>query len=75
MSSTRDVLYAVRDQIAWITLNRPEAINAVRNSLEMDLPAGLRAEADRAALITSTEDRVEAGKAFREKRRPVFKGR
>ena len=51
------------------------AKEAVRNSLEVDLPAGLRAEADLAALITSTEDRIEAGKAFREKRKPAFKGR
>lgn len=51
------------------------AKEAVRNSLEMDLPAGLRAEADLASLVTSTEDRIEAGKAFREKRKPEFKGR
>jgi enoyl-CoA hydratase/carnithine racemase len=48
---------------------------AVRGSLETDLPTGLRIEADLGALIASTEDRVEAGKAFREKRKPVFKGR
>ena len=48
---------------------------AVRNSLDTDLPTGLRVEADLATLISSTEDRVEAGKAFREKRKPVFKGR
>ena len=51
------------------------AKEAVRGSLDTDLPAGLRVEADLAALITSTEDRIEAGKAFREKRKPVFKGR
>jgi enoyl-CoA hydratase/carnithine racemase len=48
---------------------------AVRESLEMDLATGLKMEADFSALIASTEDRVEAGRAFREKRKPVFKGR
>ena len=48
---------------------------AVRNSLETDLPTGLRIEADLSTLIASTEDRVEAGAAFREKRKPNFKGR
>ncbi len=48
---------------------------AVRGSLETDLPTGLRIEADLGTLIASTEDRVEAGKAFREKRKPNFKGR
>lgn len=48
---------------------------AVRGSLDTDLPTGLRIEADLGTLIASTEDRVEAGKAFREKRKPVFKGR
>ncbi len=48
---------------------------AVRGSLETDLPTGLRIEADLSTLIASTEDRVEAGKAFREKRKPDFKGR
>ncbi len=51
------------------------AKEAVRGSLDTDLPAGLRIEADLAALVSSTEDRIEAGKAFREKRKPVFKGR
>ncbi len=48
---------------------------AVRGSLETDLPTGLRIEADLSTLIASTEDRVEAGAAFREKRKPNFKGR
>ncbi len=48
---------------------------AVRGSLDTDLPTGLRIEADLSTLIASTEDRVEAGKAFREKRKPEFKGR
>ena len=48
---------------------------AVRGSLETDLPTGLRMEADLSALIASTEDRLEAGAAFREKRKPNYKGR
>lgn len=48
---------------------------AVRGSLETDLPTGLRIEADLSTLIASTEDRIEAGAAFREKRKPKFKGR
>lgn len=48
---------------------------AVRGSLDTDLPTGLRIEADLSTLIASTEDRVEAGAAFREKRKPEFKGR
>ena len=48
---------------------------AVRGSLETDLATGLRIEADLSTLIVSTEDRIEAGAAFREKRKPKFKGR
>ena len=48
---------------------------AVRGSLDTDLASGLRIEADLSTLIASTEDRIEAGTAFREKRKPLFKGR
>lgn len=48
---------------------------AVHSSLDTELATGLRVEADLSALIASTEDRIEAGKAFREKRKPDFKGR
>ena len=48
---------------------------AVRASTDLDLAAGLRLEADLAALLQSTEDRIEAGAAFREKRKPRFKGK
>ena len=48
---------------------------AVRGSLETDLSTGLRLEADFSTLIASTEDRKEAGAAFREKRKPKFVGK
>jgi enoyl-CoA hydratase/carnithine racemase len=48
---------------------------AVRASTDLDLASGLRLEADLSSLIQSTEDRVEAGAAFREKRKPRFKGK
>jgi enoyl-CoA hydratase/carnithine racemase len=48
---------------------------ALHASTDLDLAAGLRLEADLSALLQSTEDRIEAGTAFREKRKPRFKGR
>jgi 1,4-dihydroxy-2-naphthoyl-CoA synthase len=47
----------------------------VRGGLDTDLPTGLKLEADLGALIASTEDCVEARKAFREARKPNFNGR
>jgi len=56
-------------------LSAPLVKEAVRGSLETDLPTGLRLEANFSTLIASTEDRKEAGAAFREKRKPKFKGK
>lgn len=36
---------------------------------------GMQFEADVRALLLGTEDRREAGRAFREKRKPIFKGK
>jgi len=46
---------------------------AARKGLELELGAGLRLEKDLFALLLTTEDRLEAAVAFREKRAPVFK--
>src|SRR5512134_452463 len=32
-----------RDGVAWVTLNRPDAINAINNAMRRELPAALRA--------------------------------
>lgn len=56
------VLFEVRDRVAWITLNRPDQLNAVDTRMMADLRAAFdRAEADvevRAAVLTG------AGRAF-----------
>lgn len=43
------------------------AKEAVRSSLDLPLEAGLRLEADLAALLTNSEDRLERADAFRER--------
>jgi len=48
---------------------------AMRKGTDPLFATGMKLEADLLALLLSTEDRREAGAAFREKRKPVFKGR
>jgi enoyl-CoA hydratase len=51
------------------------AKEAVRKGRELELGAGMRMETGLLALLLNTEDRIEAARAFKEKRRPTFKGR
>jgi len=51
------------------------AREAVHRGYDLPLADGLRLEADLASLLLTSEDRLEAAAAFREKRRPFFKGR
>lgn len=51
------------------------AKEAVRKGTDPMLDQGLKLELDLLTLLLSTEDRKEAGAAFREKRKPVFRGR
>ena len=51
------------------------AKEAINNGLDLTLEQGLRLEADLYFLLHTTEDRTEGIKAFREKRKPEFKGK
>jgi len=51
------------------------AKEAMRKGTAADFAAGMKYEADLLALLLDTEDRKEAGRAFRDKRKPEFKGR
>lgn len=51
------------------------AKEAVAKGLDLSLADGLTLELDLATLLLTTEDRLEAGRAFREKRKPKFEGR
>jgi enoyl-CoA hydratase/carnithine racemase len=84
----RDILYAVRDRIATITLNRPERLNAWTDSLEGELRLAMKAAADdgevRVIVLTGAGRGFCAGgditgfgdvvPAFLEKRVPRFRG-
>lgn len=51
------------------------AKEVLRAGTELDLESGLRLELDLIALLLNTEDRMEAARAFTEKRAPRFVGR
>jgi enoyl-CoA hydratase/carnithine racemase len=51
------------------------AREAVKNGADLPLAAGLRYETELSVHLLNTEDRLEAARAFREKRKPVFTGR
>ena len=51
------------------------AKEAMRKGTAADFANGMKYEADLLALLLDTEDRKEAGRAFREKRQPNFKGK
>ena len=56
------VIYAVNDQIATITLNRPEKLNALNLKMQMELVSALKdAEADRDVRVVVVKG---AGRAF-----------
>ena len=48
---------------------------AINKGSEVDLASGLSFEEAAYAQVIPTEDRIEALMAFKEKRKPVFKGK
>ena len=84
---TKFVKYEVKDRVAWVTLDRPEAMNALSTALLADLGTVFReigrdddvqAEMLREILfshLAQTEDALEGPRAFAEKRLPNWKMR
>lgn len=75
-----DELFAAADALAHrIALKPPTATSFARKaayaSAELNLREGLEMERDLFTILLTTEDRVEAAAAFREKRAPIFTAR
>jgi enoyl-CoA hydratase/carnithine racemase len=74
-----DLMTTVMDLARKIAVKSPVSLTyvkeAIHKGMDLTLEQGLRLEADLYYLIHTTEDRTEGIKAFREKRRPQFKGR
>lgn len=69
----------VRSIAQSIAANAPLAVRSARErlraGLDQTLDEAVRAETDALSLLVFSEDRAEAAAAFRDKRKPVFKGR
>ena len=63
---------------ARIAANAPLSVrfikHAIDRGLQVGIEAGLEYERYAAAIVVSSEDRVEGMRAFIEKRQPVFRG-
>lgn len=74
-----DLEPSVRAVAGRIAARPPLAVQfareAVRAGTDLPLAAGLRYETDLSTHLLHTEDRLEAARAFREKRKPLFTGR
>jgi enoyl-CoA hydratase/carnithine racemase len=77
--TTTDGLGSRAGELAGLlAASAPQAVayakEAIRRGSELALPDGLRLERDLSAVLMSTQDRQEAAEAFRQRRRPVFRG-
>jgi enoyl-CoA hydratase/carnithine racemase len=75
----QELLDACRKMANMICETGPVAIEqakyAINYGLETDLHTGLAIESNAYWVCIPTEDRMEGLKAFREKRKPIYKGR
>ena len=69
------VLEMGREMAGKATLSLQYCKEAVLKGLDMTLEQGLRLEGDLYYLLHTTQDRTEGIMAFREKRKPVFRGK
>lgn len=73
------LLEECREMAAMITENGPIALEqakyAINQGLEADINTGLAIESNAYWITIPTEDRTEGLKAFREKRKPEYKGK
>jgi enoyl-CoA hydratase len=74
-----ELMTAVMDLARKMAAKSPVSLayvrEAIHKGMDLTLDQGLRLEADLYYLIHTTEDRTEGITAFREKRRPQFKGK
>src|SRR5262245_20818485 len=47
----RDILYEVRDQVAWVTINRPRVLNAFREQTLDEMIAALRSTREDPSIV------------------------
>jgi enoyl-CoA hydratase len=73
LDATREELLGELRAAAPIALGYTK--EAIHQALELPLPAGLRLEADLAALLQTTHDRVEGLTAYHQRRAPSFEAR
>jgi enoyl-CoA hydratase/carnithine racemase len=70
------VRYEVDRGVAWLTIDRPQARNALNREVRDGLFAAELAEADRIwEPVYRSADAQEGPRAFRDKRRPTWTGR
>lgn len=71
-TATRELALTVASKAPLANAYAKEAVKA---GVDLNLASGLRQEADLLTLLMNSEDRIEGAKAFKEKRKPRFRGR
>lgn len=79
VTAPENLMAACREMAGMIAENGPIAVEmakyAIDRGIETDLATGLAIESNAYRVTIPTEDRTEGLTAFREKRKPVYKGR